>query len=68
MNDYVGSVTAAEILEVSADAVRKLYARGTLAGVWCDGRLLYRRSAVLALKNDAGYRARSRSVRSSRAS
>lgn len=68
MNDYVGSVTAAEILEVSADAVRKLYARGTLAGVWCDGRLLYRRSAVLALKSDAGYRARSRSVRSSRAS
>ena len=68
MNDYVGSVTAAEMLGVTADAVRKLYARGTLAGVWCDGRLLYRRSAVVALMNDAGYRARSRSVRSSRAS
>lgn len=68
MNDYVGTVTAAELLGVSADAVRKLYGRGTLAGVWCDGRLLFRRSAVSALMNDEGYRARSRSRKSSRAS
>jgi len=68
MNDYVGTVTAADILGVSPDAVRKLYGRGTLAGVWCDGRLLYRRSAVVALANDPGYRVRSRSAKAARAS
>jgi excisionase family DNA binding protein len=58
--DYITTGDVAEQLGCGYGAVQRLYKRGTLAGVWVGGRLMFSRRAVVALLNDEGYLFRSR--------
>ena len=52
---YCDSRAASAILGVSVSAVHRLVGRGRLAAMWCAGRRVFLRSAVLQLARDEAY-------------
>ena len=63
MEGYLTTRQAAERLEISAAAVCRLIARGTLPGRFIGGMWLIREESLRLLQSDPAFRARSRARR-----
>jgi len=60
MEDKITTQQVADLLGISASAVSRLAARGSIAYVWFAGRRFFSKREILALRDDPAYQRRSR--------